>query len=339
MINHIKEKQKNINLGIQLLRMIFSFNIVVAHCLNKKYETKLIFFLCLFGLHYYVPTFFLISFYFSNKTFSSRNILKIKERLLRISIPYIIWPCIIWMKYTFINSMKGNIDVDKYKFLFYQLLIGKSILPIFWFHFCLLFWSISFIIIIISFQHYYNHIIIFLLLIIFYLNLFGYTNKLFHNYKPIIQRSVKQIFNTNIYVTSGFVLGKINILGKTYFIKFKIISVSLIIIFLIKSSIYVKRLDCISTQSIITFIFLLFSLFPFDFIKNANIIVIFKQITNFTGGIYYLHWEIKHRTINNFILIRKGNFISCVFIYLICYIFCFISFKIFKNTKLKYLFI
>ena len=147
----------------------------------------------------------------------------------------------------------------------------------------MLFWSIFFIIIIISFQQYYNNIIIFLLLIIFYLNFFGYTNKLFHNYTPIIQRSVKEIFITNIYITSGFVLGKINILGKSHFIKSKIISISLIIIFLIKSSIYAKRLDCISTQSTITVIFLFFSHFPFDFIKNANIIAIFKQITNFTG--------------------------------------------------------
>ena len=84
-----EETKKNINLGIQLLRMIFSFNIVVAHCLNKRYQNKLIYFFCLKGIHYYVPTFFLISFYFSYKTFSSKNIIKLKERLLKLLLLFI----------------------------------------------------------------------------------------------------------------------------------------------------------------------------------------------------------------------------------------------------------
>ena len=153
MKNQIRKTKNDINIGIQLLKMIFSFNIVVIHCLNKKYMNKLIYFFCFYGFYNYVPTFFLISFYFSNKSFTSKNINKLKERLLRISIPYIIWPCIFWIKYSFINSMKGIVNSDKYKFLFYQLIIGKSFHPVFWFQFCLLFWSICFIILIFTTFH------------------------------------------------------------------------------------------------------------------------------------------------------------------------------------------
>ena len=338
MKNQIRKTKNDINIGIQLLRMIFSFNIVVIHCLNKKYMNKLIYFFCFYGFYNYVPTFFLISFYFSNKLFTSKNINKLKERLLRISIPYIIWPCIFWIKYSFINSMKGIVDSDKYKFLFYQLIIGKSFHPVFWFQFCLLFWSICFIILIFSFK-YYNNIIIIITFIILFLNLFGYTNKLFQNYNPIIKRSVREIFYRNIYMTSGFFLGAINILDKSFIIKAKIIIISLFTSFLIEISIFSQRLDCIKTQFIIIIIFFAFSFITSNIIKNSNIIFILKQITSFTGGIYYLHWEIKYRTMNDFFLIKKGDFISCVINYLICYIFCFISYNICKNTRLKYLFI
>ena len=140
-------------------------------------------------------------------------------------------------------------------------------------------------------------------------------------------------------MTSGFFLGAINILDKSFIIKTKIIIISLVTSFLIKISIFSQRLDCIKTQFIIIIIFFVFSFITSNIIKNSHIIFLLKQITSFTGGIYYLHWEIKYRTMNNLLLIKKGDFITCVIIYLICYIFCFISYHICKNTRLKYLFI
>ena len=41
---------------------------------------------------FYFPTYFLINFYFSYFIFSSRSILRIKQRLTRFVIPYFIWP-------------------------------------------------------------------------------------------------------------------------------------------------------------------------------------------------------------------------------------------------------
>lgn len=92
-------------------------------------------------------------------------------------------------------------------------------------------------------------------------------------------------------------------------------------------------------QLIINIIFLSFSFFPFDLIKNKIIISFINQITSFTGGIYYLHSEIKNRTFYISKIIQKADFTSCVINYCMCYIFCFFSFKLFKNNKLKYLFI
>lgn len=61
----MENQKKTINRGIQILRMIFSFNIVVFHCIDNKYQNKFIYFICRIAVYYYVPTFFLISFYFS----------------------------------------------------------------------------------------------------------------------------------------------------------------------------------------------------------------------------------------------------------------------------------
>ena len=235
--------------------------------------------------------------------------------------------------------MIGIKDDNKYKILFYQLLIGKPFHPVFWFQFCLLFWSIFFTILVFIFKDNYEFIIFFLLILILYLNFSGYTNKLFQDYNLIILRSVKELFNTIVYIISGFFLGSISLLKRTFKIKLKTIFISFINIILIDQSKYKTRFDCFTTQFICNIIFISFSIFSFDLIKIKNIIFIIKQLSCFSGGIYYLHWEIKFRTMKNFIMIDKGNFLSCVIIYLICYIFCFILYRIFKKSKLKYLFI
>ena len=75
-------------------------------------------------------------------------------------------------------------------------------------------------------------------------------------------------------------------------------------------------------------LFIIFLILPFDNINSEKIKFIIKNITNFTGGVYYLHRKIKLITI-----------FSCVIIYIICYFICSIGIKIFGKTKLKYLFI
>lgn len=330
---------KNIYLNIQILRMIFSFNIVVFHCISRKYINKIIYIFCIVGIKHYVATFFLISFYLSYSKFSQRNIIKLKERILRISIPYFIWPCIFWIKYIIVNYKNKNQLRGKLKVLLYQLIIGKPFHPVFWFQFCLLFWSIIFIIIIFSFKRTYNYILLLLIILILYLNYSGYTNLLLENYTQIIKKSIGDLFYKNIYMYTGFIFGSLAIIDRKFNIKFIIILISVISMLILKILITKKNIDNIFIQLSISIIFISSSFLPFYLIKNNNIIFIIKQITSFTGGIYYIHWEIKYRTLKKFFLIKKYNFVSCIIIYLISYIFCFFFFKIFKNTKLKYLFI
>ena len=125
---------KNRNLGIQILRSLLCFWILLNHCLNKNNNKKLCTILFKYRMH--VPCFILIAFYFSNKIIISRNIINIKKRLERLLIPYFILPIIILI----INNILYNYTsfslfgrILNIKDLFYQYLFGRKLIPVFWF--------------------------------------------------------------------------------------------------------------------------------------------------------------------------------------------------------------
>jgi fucose 4-O-acetylase-like acetyltransferase len=78
------------NLGIEILRMILCFWVITFHFAGNSNKVKY----KILQTFYHVPTFMLISFYFSYKAFISNDIIKYKMRLERLLIPYIIWPII-----------------------------------------------------------------------------------------------------------------------------------------------------------------------------------------------------------------------------------------------------
>ena len=74
---------KKINYSLELLRMLLSFWVIAHHCCRNVVKFK--------G-RFHVPTFMIMSFYFYYNTVKSKNIPKMKQRLQRILVPYIIWP-------------------------------------------------------------------------------------------------------------------------------------------------------------------------------------------------------------------------------------------------------
>jgi fucose 4-O-acetylase-like acetyltransferase len=85
-------------------------------------------------------------------------------------------------------------------------------------------------------------------------------------------------------------------------------------------------------------IIFVFSLFPSEKITITLIKIILKYITNFTAGIFYLHWSIILYLKSNIKIIKNGSFSGIIVVYLICYTISFIGTKIFGKTKLKHLF-
>ena len=99
---------------------------------------------------------------------------------------------------------------------------------------------------------------------------------------------------------------------------------------------YFKR---ILKNSFSIFLFLIFASIPFDKLK-FNIFTLIKQISRYTGGIYYIHLLI-YSLLKQYIsfIISSGNIFMCIILYFLCYFICFIGSKLCKHNILKYLFI
>lgn len=339
-LHSIKSKKK-IYLGIEILRMLFSFFIVVVHFFNKDYARRKILLFPFYALCYYIPTFFVISFYFNYKTFVTRNIDKIKERFLRILIPYYIWPTIFFIRYHSFNYLNGFIENDKLKNLYYQYLIGDGFHGVFWFQFNLILISLLITIIILLFKKYHLLIIVIFGIIMCIFEFCGYRSQFFSNYNHPILHTVMNLSSSFIYSISGFFLGYFDILNYFSKSRIKVISIFLFSFFLIIGSqnvwlmrYYIIRIDFVSIG-----LFLIFALFPFDKIKYSFIISIIKQITSYTGGVYYLHPEIHSIFKYNLKVIKNRELRGCIVNYIFCYLICFFGSKAFKESKLKYLFI
>lgn len=344
MIQMQKIRKKKINIGIEILRMIFSFLIVVYH-LHSREKKSYILNIALYYLGFYTSTFFLISFYFSFRSLSSNNIIMIKERLNRIILPYLIWPIIIFIAKNIINYKYSNKLLYSIKDLILQLVVGRKINDVFWFQFNLIFISIIILIISLLFERKISFIILIcIFLFSVYFNFKSFDKKIFSIYNKNIFHSVGRLSYSIIYSITGFFLGSFNLLS---IIKQKHKMIILLFFpFLVyifrehkKIILIAPKIYFIIMDIIIIFLFIFFSSIHLDSFMNINFINIIKRITSFTGGIYYLHLFIFDifSSFNNSISNRDVK--SCILIYFICYLICFIFSNIFKQSRLKYLFI
>ena len=333
-------KQKKFYLFIQILRMLFSFHILVFHCINKKlYKSKLIKVL-IKDVSTDLGIFFIISFFNSYNSFTLRNIIKIKQRFLRLLIPYIIWPNIFFVISNLIYYIYRKKLYIKLIFLYYQLLIGNGIHAVFWFQFNLIFLSLFFIIIIFLSKKRY---LFYLLLIGILLYIFLYSNY-YNRFFPMnnfIFFSIRPIFTSYMYSVFGFFLFPINIDDKLKKYRKKCLFICLIIynLFIYYKNLYgknikffiIKVLYCVN-------IFIFFLIFPLHKIRNKIIINIIKVITRYTGGIYYLHTKVQLLLEYFFIGMKSRTIIVCIINYLLCYFICLIGSTIFMKYYLRYLF-
>lgn len=105
-------------LGIQILRTILCFHIVIFHCINHNLYQNQIIKLIINDVSNDLSIFFIISFYFSSNIFISKNINRIKQRFQRLLIPYIIWPLIFFIMNICINYINNKQIILDFKFFF-----------------------------------------------------------------------------------------------------------------------------------------------------------------------------------------------------------------------------
>ena len=346
-MNNEKEKKnqinkiinKNINLGIEILRVYLSFSVIVLHFLKNEYKKNIFMKLIFHCQPFYVPSFFLIAFYFSFNIFISKNIVKIKERFIKILIPYILWPFLFWIWNIFANRKIIKFNYKLFKHIFLQILIGYDFYAYFWFLFDLIIITFVFIIIIFIFNK--NALIILKILAIFFYIINEKYEERMCKYKQ--NDSIKLLLRSFIYCLTGFFLHSISILERLQNKKYLIYTLLFpVICFIGVHKILIKisiRFKIIIIDIVIVCLFIVFSLISFSTIKKDIIKKIIKQLTCFTGGIYYNHYFVKNIFSNYFKIFTIGNFKSCLINYIVCYNICFIGTTIFRNSKLKYLFL
>ena len=340
-LNFSKPSKVVPNFGVELLKTILFFFILVYHCYDKEKCDSQILKIILEAIPIYYPTLFLIYFYFSYNHLSNKNLPQIQKRFIKLIIPYILWPTIFFI----INTLSTDRKTKQYTFtdLFNQLIIGRGIACVFWYQLNLLIINLIFCLIIFSAKKIHIYLLSFILLISFTLEYFGIIEKLLIGYNDDIKRSIGRICKMLTYSIVGYIISSTKILIhlKNYRIISMCISlfVSIIIIYfkLYLSEIYFYEGIIINIGIICIFIF--FYMLPFELITFGPLIFLIKQVTSYSSGIYYLHVKIIEYFKDSFHSFEEKTLIGCALNYIICYSICFIGMKLFGRSGLKYLFI
>lgn len=337
MSKSIKTKKNEKNIGLQILRMLLCFWVLLFHCLGK-FNGIVFQYLKLKKFH--VPSFFFISFFYFYPIIKDRNSLKMKSRLERLFIPFIIWPIIIWLTnnifyFVFTKSLyRREFLLEE---LIIQLITGRKFFIQLWFLFNLIFLSIFFFIF-----SFFNVNIFFIIMIfigiicyIFQHNHFIYN--ILENYQESIKYSPGHLVSSFPIAIAALLTNKINIIQYFECHRYK----SLLIIYAILPFIflygYPNTYEGIDKNIFSFLAFFGFCLLPLNKYLNKFMKNIIYIMTNYTNGIYCLHTFVYHYLKREF----KFSFslIDCFIIYIICYIISFLGTKIFINYKIKYLFI
>ena len=340
-------KLNNKNYGLELLRMILCFWVVLFHCIRKINNNIILNFK---RKMFHVPSFFFISFFFLFPVLKRRNASKMIVRLQRLSISYFFWPLITWC---FNNILFFNYKKSRFhRFLtLYELLeqwiIGRKFFVQFWFLFNLLFFTIIFFILSISFEMKFFFKISEVLAILSYILQYSKYNYIyFDHFKDCISHSIGHFVESFPIAITAFILYFNDILNKLLPYKYTVI------FYCVLGNFFILKYGIFSSIEIYgrTYnyngldknIFSLFSfvgcyLIPFDFFHSKELKTFIEIITKFTQGIYCIHIIIAHYITYYFHLER--TFQGCIIIYLVSYFISFIGTKISCNTKMKFLFI
>ena len=340
-----EDKKKNYNIkvnfyGLSLLRVILAFDVINCHCFKKKTTSNKLILYLLDSNRLHVPLFIIMSFYFTHNDLLSLNFDKIYKRFERLFIPYIGWPLILFLLSNFINYFNKSIPLITFKNLFCQIILGDSPnIPLhFWFLFDLIITTKMFLFIIITNKNHYSFTLLSLMLLSYY---FQYSkinlNFYYSNRQPSLGKEMEFI----PFAVTGFIICELNIIDKTKNYKIKTFIISFIIYKLIQFFEIFARFKGVQYNGIklnvcSTCIILIFSLVSIQ--KDNKYIKLINILTNFTGGIYYIHRIVEKYFQFLFYDIKKGTFCGIILIYLFSYIICFTGTLMSRNTKAKYIF-
>lgn len=165
----------------------------------------------IYFLYYHIPTFFIISFYFTYNTLISFNINKIKLRFERLLIPYFSWSFISWLLIN-IHLLSFKIFLNTFKLFLYDLMNGHMFNVVLWFQNILIMQTLIFLIIIFLFKKNYL-IILSELSVIAYILLYSGINYSFfnNNFSFKTSSTIGRLVEVFPFSLTGFFLASTNI--------------------------------------------------------------------------------------------------------------------------------
>lgn len=328
--------------GISVLRAVLCYWVIIIHCVDIKINH-----IKYFTRHFHVPTFFLLSFYFYYPSVYNRNILKIKMRFQRLLYAYISWPFLIFVfNNILVMSSRFNTFFTYYtlKDLYIQFLIGARCYNHFWFHFNLMFISLFFTIISFTAKKKLLIIVEFIGIISLYFHFSGLNFYIFYNLKYPTNKTLGTLNELIPMAVFGCIFSSINLLLKLQNLNISFIFMFCFLLYLIfKYNIFFGPPGFLYPNILLnilasTILFVLFGSINIHKFQIINKLI--KYITSFTGGIYYIHLIFPKYLYYIFNLDRsKTSYFFAFIIYIICFIICLFGYKLFKNSKFKYLFI
>ena len=343
-INHsIKPKSKIYDYGLGILKTYLAFLIVASHQFSQKTTKNEIILMLYDNRNIHVPSFFIMSFYFTCHNLLSLNPKKILNRFIRLFIPYFGWPIIIMQinrKYNQIFKAKFPESIEALK---YQLLWGDGYVGQFWFQWDLIVTTFLFVIIIFTFRKNCLFILILVLILFYY---FQYTGNYLQEYlylKKTKNYPVERMFEMIPFGVTGFIIGYFYIINKINKYKFKTLIISYVTYHVVNNYQLFRKIKGFLYQGIdlnirsICAIFI-FSLFPSDRIKNKYLQKVFNLLTNYSAGPFYLHISIRDYCRNYIYEMKNGTLLGTFYNFLICYSISVVGDLIFGKTLLKYLF-
>ena len=177
--------KKNYNYGVEILRVFLAFMVVIDHFYKNKKKY-------IYTLYYHIPTFFIISFYFTYNT------------LVSFIIPYIAWSIIAWALrniYYYLFHLNYGHSLELF---IKHLVTGHIFIIAFWYQANLILMTILFLIIIFLFKK--NRLLIFHILTLI-AHILQYSGFNFFIFKTYLQSHAKLSFGRFVEVFPNAVTG------------------------------------------------------------------------------------------------------------------------------------
>lgn len=339
----IKPNKKIHDYGLGILKTFLAVLVIAAHQFSRNTTKNEIILKIYDNRNIHVPSFFIMSFYFTCHNLLSQNPKKILSRFVRLLIPYIGWPIIIKQTNRIYNQKYKTKFPDSIEILKSQLFWGHEYLSQFWFQWDLIITTLLFVLIIFIFRKNCLFILILILILFYY---FQYSGNYFQKYLPIQKNNkytILRMFEMVPLGVTGFIIGYFNIINKINKYKFQTLVISCITYHIVNNY-QLFRIVKITLYSGIELniksicAIFIFSLFPSDKITDKNLQKVFNLLTNYSAGLFYLHIPIRNYGSKYIDEIKNQTFLGIVYNFLICYSISVVGDLIFGKTPLKYLF-